>query len=381
MDAVEQYIISRRDIPPALVEALLEAYKICHQDEPDGNIERASDFPISDDGLYFQRQSDACLIGRANVPSLLNPPQGFSSPIAGPSRLHDSSTTNIVFESNSGKQKIPSVDATTVYNHIKSIINQISGGNISEELAHRYETVIQSTVNNASIAWFNLLAFAVDNQPMQERVQQSFYRNIINGKMVTEFRIADHYTVISRKFKGKKRRNPKAQQHTSVNLHDAAKTQALGKNKKNIGEGKPGAQFDSSDTRIGIVEITFDLVKLTQAKPDEKKNIVISMLKSLARLVSLHDASPDNVKSVMSKESTLDGKYKVDTNISEQPEKKTTPNINTDNEAKTPKEESVGVAQYLAFVDRLGEVTGQKALCEAAKEGFMVCYNNSTYVC
>ena len=37
MDTVEQYIKSRRDIPPALVEALLEAYKICHQDEPDGN--------------------------------------------------------------------------------------------------------------------------------------------------------------------------------------------------------------------------------------------------------------------------------------------------------------------------------------------------------
>ena len=79
--------------------------------------------------------------------------------------------------------------------------------------------------------------------------------------MVTEFRIADHYTVISRKFKGKKRTNPKAQQHTSVNLHDVAKTQALGKNERNIGEEIPGAQFDSSDTRIGIVEITFDMVK------------------------------------------------------------------------------------------------------------------------
>ena len=39
MDTIEQYIKSRRNIPPALAEALLDAYKICHQDELDGTFD------------------------------------------------------------------------------------------------------------------------------------------------------------------------------------------------------------------------------------------------------------------------------------------------------------------------------------------------------
>lgn len=330
MDEFERYLDEIHDSSPALVEAVLAAYKICHQGEPDGNSDFASGFTVSDDGLFFQRQPDTYLLGRANVPSLLNHPQGFSSPIAGPSRLHDSNNSNIVMEGRNGNRNIKKIDARIVYQRVIDILHQLSSGDLSDELKERYNAVLQCTVNDASIAWFNLLAFAVDNEPMQDSVQRSFYRNIINGRMVTEFRIADHYTVISRKFKGKRRTNPKAQLHTSVNLHDVAKTQALGKHKQNIGEGKPGAQFDSSDTRIGIVEITFDMVKLAQAKPNEKKNIVISMLKSLARLVAMHDASPDNVKSVLNKESTLEGKYKVDTNIPEQSEKIATSDISKD---------------------------------------------------
>lgn len=261
MDEFEQYLDEIHDSSPALVEAVLAAYKICHQSEPDGNSDFASGFTISDDGLFFQRQPDTYLLGRANVPSLLNHPQGFASPIAGPSRLHDSNNSNIVMEGRNGNRNIKKIDARIVYQRVIDILHQLSSGDLSDELKERYNAVLQCTVNDVSIAGFNLLAFAVDNEPMQDSVLRSFYRNIINGRMVTEFRIADHYTVISRKFKGKKRTNPKAQQHTSVNLHDVAKTQALGKHKQNIGEGKPGAQFDSSDTRIGIVEITFDMVK------------------------------------------------------------------------------------------------------------------------
>lgn len=42
---------------------------------------------------------------------------------------------------------------------------------------------------------------------------------------------------------------------------------------------------------------------------------------------------------------------------------------------KVSQHECVMVNQYLAFVDRLGEVTGQAALCEAVKKGFKV------YIC
>lgn len=104
MDEFEQYLMCIKDVSPALVETVLSTYKICHQDEPDGNSDFASGFTVSDDGLLFQRQPDTYLLGRANVPSLLNHPQGFSSPIAGPSRSHDSNVQNIALESNLGKQ-------------------------------------------------------------------------------------------------------------------------------------------------------------------------------------------------------------------------------------------------------------------------------------
>ena len=42
---------------------------------------------------------------------------------------------------------------------------------------------------------------------------------------------------------------------------------------------------------------------------------IVAMLKSLDRLVSLEDASPSNVDAVMKTEPSLDGKFKVDTNI------------------------------------------------------------------
>ena len=41
----------------------------------------------------------------------------------------------------------------------------------------------------------------------------------------------------------------------------------------------------------------------------------MTILKSLDRLVSLEDASPSNVDAVMKTEPSLDGKFKVDTNI------------------------------------------------------------------
>jgi len=64
MDEFEQYLDEIHDSSPALVEAVLAAYKICHQSEPDGNSDFASDFTISDDGLFFQRQPDTYLLGR-----------------------------------------------------------------------------------------------------------------------------------------------------------------------------------------------------------------------------------------------------------------------------------------------------------------------------
>ncbi|MBR4915713.1 MAG: hypothetical protein IKZ45_01340 [Fibrobacter sp.] len=59
MDEFERYLLGLKVAPTIMVEAVLAAYKICHQGEPDGNSDFASGFTISDDGLFFQRQSDS----------------------------------------------------------------------------------------------------------------------------------------------------------------------------------------------------------------------------------------------------------------------------------------------------------------------------------
>lgn len=288
-------------------------YKISHS-VTSGNIERTSGFKFSDDGLFFQHQPDVCLSGRAGVPSLLNHPQRLSSPIAGPSHLHDSDNLNIVIESISGKHRIKSVDSTVVCERIQAILNQISGGHLSEATEERVLPVIQNSINDAPVAWFNLLTYAVDGEDVRKQAGK-FYRNIISGQHIVELRISDHYTVIARKFNGNKPKNPKAQQHVSVNLFDEAKMQMLNKHKPFIGDGQPGAHFDGKNKRIGIVEITFDMLKLSSTDSNDRIADIVAMLKSLDRLVSLEDASPSNVDAVMKTEPSLDGKFKVDTNI------------------------------------------------------------------